>query len=235
MSFLNENPKMTSYVSFALMILVWWSMTRSLAVAVGMIVMLLIHELGHYYAAKYERVPVSPPVFTPFGAFIMTPGHRDARQEAFIALAGPVAGSAAALVAFVLGMLTHNTLMIQIAHWGFLINLFNLIPLSPLDGGRISMAIDRRMWVLGVPLMAIAFFQFGASMFNLLFFGLIGMQAWQDVKQREEQARYDARYFNVGQQVRIKYGAAYLGLAAFLAWAFFMPMGLFQLLQGLGL
>lgn len=230
MNFMNQDPKMTSYVSFALMILVWWSMTRSLAIAAGMIIMLLIHELGHYYAAKHEGVPVTPPVFTPFGAFIMTPGHRDAQQEAFIAIAGPVAGTAAALIAFVLGVITSNSLLIQIAHWGFLINLFNLIPLSPLDGGRISMAIDRRLWMVGAPLMVYAFLQMGPpSMFNLLFFGFIGWQAWQDVKQREEQARYDARYFNVGQQVRLTYAASYIGLAAFLSWAFFMPSGLFQL------
>ncbi len=235
MPFLNSNPKMTSYVTFALMIAVWWSMTGSIAVAVGMITMLLIHELGHYYAAKREGVPVSPPVFTPFGAFIMTPGHADARQEAYIALAGPVAGSAAALVCFVLGVVTRNALFIQIAHWAFLINLFNLIPLSPLDGGRISMAIDRRMWMVGAPLMIFAFLQFGVNMFNMLFFGLIAMQAYQDVQQRDQQARYNPRYFAVRQEVRISYIAGYLGLAAFLAWTFFQPAGLLHFLIALGL
>ena len=235
MPFLTNDPKMTSYLSFAFTVLVWWLSTGSLVFALGMIVMLLIHEMGHYYAAIFKGVPVSPPVFTPFGAFILTPPNANAKEEAFVALAGPVAGSVAALIAYLAGVVTNNMMLLQIAHWGFLINLFNLIPLSPLDGGRISMVIERRLWIVGAPLLVLAFFQFGMNMYNMFFFALIGMQAYQDVIQREQQARFNPRYFAVGATTRLQYGAAYGGLALFLIWTYLYPSALYQLLRGFGL
>lgn len=235
MNFMNDNQQATSVITFVLMILVWWNTTGSIYLAGGMIILLLIHELGHYYAAKTEGIPVMPPVFTPFGAFILTPGHANARQEAFVAIAGPLAGTAAALITLVAGLVMRNSLLIQLAHWGFLLNLFNMIPISPLDGGRISMAIERRLWIIGAPLLVLAFFQFGVNGYNLLFFAFIAMQCYQDYQQREEQAYYDPRYFNVGSPTRIRYAIAYLSLAAFLAWVYFVPGDLLRLLIGFGL
>jgi len=235
MDFLNNNEKKTTIVSFLLTSLVWYLMTGSLFVALGMLALLSVHEMGHYYAAVRKGVPVTLPVFTPLGAFIMTPGNRDAAEEAYVAFAGPLIGTLGALVAFALGVLFHSQLLLGIGHWGFLINLFNLIPLSPLDGGRISMAINRRLFFVGLPLLFLAFMQFGLNPINVVFFALIAMQGWKDYQQREEQLIYSPGYFDVGAAVRTKYTVAYVGLALFLSWVYFMPAGLLTLLVHFGL
>jgi Zn-dependent protease len=220
-----------SFGSFGLMVLVWWMMTGSLAVSVGMLVLILIHEMGHYYAAKRLGVAVTPPIFTPIGAVILTPPTANAQQEAYIAFAGPLVGTIGCVIALFLGLAMNVSVLVLVAHWGLILNLFNMIPLSPLDGGRISMAINRRMWIIGVPLMLYAMMSFGTGGMNLMLFIFIGMQAWQDIQYREQVARSYPAYFAVGEQVRFQYAAAFMALALFLSWAYFVPLGLIGLLR----
>ncbi|MBP1993504.1 site-2 protease family protein [Paenibacillus eucommiae] len=120
--------------------------------AIGLVVMILIHEMGHVAAAKYKKLPVSAPVFIPFlGALItMKRNPRDSVTEAFIAFGGPLIGTLGAVAAFYLGLSIDSRLMISIAYIGFLLNLINLLPIHPLDGGRISTAVTRWLWLLGL-------------------------------------------------------------------------------------
>lgn len=120
--------------------------------AVGLVVMILVHELGHVIAAKHRGLPVSAPLFIPFvGALITMKKHpRDAVTEAYVAMGGPVLGTIGALIAFVLGLIWQNNLFIIVANVGFFINLLNLLPIHPLDGGRISTAVTRWLWLVGL-------------------------------------------------------------------------------------
>ncbi len=120
--------------------------------AVGLVVMILIHEVGHVIAAKQKGLPVSAPVFIPFlGALIaMKRNPRDAVTEAYIAFGGPLLGTAGALAAFALGVFLENQLLLVIANVGFFLNLINLLPIHPLDGGRISTAVTRWLWLVGL-------------------------------------------------------------------------------------
>ena len=108
-----------------------------LAFAVGLVAMLLIHEIGHVWAARQKGIPVSVPLFIPFvGALVwMKKRPRDARTEAYIALAGPVAGTLGALVVYGAGIWFQHPLLLVIAKIGFFLNLINLLPMPPLDGG----------------------------------------------------------------------------------------------------
>jgi len=124
--------------------------------AVGFVLLILIHELGHVIAAKQKGLPVSAPLFIPFvGAMINMKRHpRDAVTEAYIAFGGPVLGTIGALLVFGLGIYLDGSkvgkLMYALALSGFMINLFNLLPIHPLDGGRIATAVSRWLWVVGL-------------------------------------------------------------------------------------
>jgi len=129
--------------------------------AVGLVLLILVHEIGHVVFSKWQGIPMSLPVFLgPFGAFTrMHAPPRDARQEAIIAIGGPVFGTAASLACFALALVTPSTndfhfLLLALAYFGCFMNLFNLIPMSPLDGGRVATAISKWMNVVGVAIMA---------------------------------------------------------------------------------
>lgn len=120
--------------------------------AVGAAFLLLVHELGHVAAARKKGLPVSAVVFIPFiGAMITMKRHpRDAETEALIAISGPLAGTLASAAAYAVGIAGVHPLWIAIANVGFLFNLLNLLPIKPLDGGRIAVAVTRWLWLAGL-------------------------------------------------------------------------------------
>lgn len=150
----------------------WWF-------ALGLVAMIFIHEMGHIWAAKRKNIPVTAPAFIPFlGALItMKKMPQDAVTEAYIAYGGPLLGTIGAVVSYGLGILTGMEVFIAIALVGFFINLFNLIPISPLDGGRIVVAVSRWIWVLGVAL-ALVLIVLTKSFLLLLIFGLFLFEMW---------------------------------------------------------
>src|ERR671937_942399 len=134
------------FVSFGAYLLLgpWWF-------ALGLVVLLFVHEMGHVLEAKRQGLPVSVPVFIPFmGALItMKEMPHDAWREARLAIAGPIVGSLGALVLFILGFAYDSRPLKALAFLGFLINLFNLLPVIPLDGGRITAALHPALWFAG--------------------------------------------------------------------------------------
>jgi Zn-dependent protease len=128
--------------------------------AVGFVLLILVHELGHGFAMKRCGVQAGWPVFIPFfGAMIAMKGlPQDRAHEAEIAYGGPLAGTAAALLVAGLGLATENRLLLALAYTGFFLNLFNLTPISPLDGGRVAQAFSKRAWIVGAVLLALLFF-----------------------------------------------------------------------------
>jgi len=117
----------------------------------GFVVLLLLHELGHVIQLRREGIRASAPIFIPFlGAVIGSRSLGDnAFAEAKVGLAGPVLGSIAAAACIPIYHATGNDLWRALAYTGFLINLFNLIPVVPLDGGRAMAAMSPWMWVAG--------------------------------------------------------------------------------------
>jgi Zn-dependent protease len=116
------------------------------AFGVGFVVLIFIHEMGHALAIKQAGLEAGYPVFIPFmGAFITLKGQpRSPREEATIALAGPVAGAAASVACAGVYLSTHEHLFLALAYVGFLLNLFNMTPIPPLDGGRAAAVFSRR-------------------------------------------------------------------------------------------
>lgn len=105
--------------------------------AIGIVVLILLHELGHYLEAKREGLKPRLPVFVPFlGAYVQyTRGNP--WQTVRVAIAGPIVGGLAALALYVAGRSRGSDLLLALAYFGFFLNLFNLIPLGIFDGGAV--------------------------------------------------------------------------------------------------
>ena len=118
---------------------------------VGFVVITLIHEIGHAIVIRAKGLRAGFLVFIPFigGAVTLKDQPRSAYDDAQIGLAGPMAGTAASLVCLQIYKWTGHPLYLLIASVGFILNLLNLLPLGPLDGGRISAAVTKWMWLFG--------------------------------------------------------------------------------------
>src|SRR4051812_41018685 len=128
--------------------------------AVGFVGLILVHEMGHYIAARQRGLDVGAPTFIPFvGAWIeLKDQPHNVETEAYVGIAGPIAGTVGALVCYYLGRNYDSQLLLALSYAGFFINLFNLIPMSPFDGGRITAVLSPRTWFFGVPILVALFF-----------------------------------------------------------------------------
>ena len=160
--FITGGSMLISIVAYSF-IFGWWY-------AIGFVLLIFIHEMGHYMAARQRGVNVGVPTFIPFiGAWIALKEQPvDVENEAYIGFAGPFVGTFAALIVYYLSRVYDSNLLLALAYSGFFINLFNLIPISPLDGGRISAVLTPRIWFLGVPLLIGFFFFFPSPMLIVL-------------------------------------------------------------------
>ncbi|KQX20143.1 peptidase M50 [Sphingomonas sp. Root50] len=186
--------------------------------AAGFVGLLLLHEMGHFIAARQRSLPVSMPTFIPFvGAWIELKGQpMDAETEAYVAAAGPLLGTVGAILVYFWGRETQDGLLLAIAYGGFFLNFFNLIPLSPLDGGRITAIISPRIWFLGVPLMVgLMLYRPSPLLFIIAIAAIPALkQAWTHDPETEE----NRCYYATSVATRVEYGLIYLSLVAFLAY-----------------
>jgi len=203
----------TMLVSVAAYALFWgWSF------AVGFVLLLLVHELGHVVALRREGIKASAPMFIPFlGAVVAAKSlGRNALAEARVGLAGPVLGSLGALAAALIGVATGNPFWYALAFTGFFLNLFNLLPVVPLDGGRAMAAMAPWMWFAGFAgLVAVAFIWPNPIMILILVIG--GLETWRRWKQRKSGDPEQESYYKVSATHRALVAAVYIGLIAALA------------------
>ena len=195
--------------------------------AVGFVGRIFVHEMGHYLAAKQKGLDVGVPVFIPFvGAWIaLKEMPHDAEMEAYIGLGGPLIGSIGALACYFAAREWNSMLLLAISYSGFFLNLFNLIPVPPLDGGRITAVLSPRLWLLGLPILVAVFFYHPNPMLILIAVLAIP-QVWRYFKNKEENPEEQA-YYDVPLETKLMYGTYYLALLIFLA---MMVDGVHQLL-----
>ncbi|WP_077038377.1 site-2 protease family protein [Pelomonas sp. KK5] len=185
--------------------------------AAGFIALLFVHEMGHYIAARHKGLPVGLPTFIPFvGAWIeLKQMPHDAQTEAFVGLGGPLLGTVGATCCYLLARSWDADWLLAVAYAGFFLNLFNLIPLSPFDGGRITAVLSPRIWLLGVPILVGLFF-WRPSPILILFAILAYPQVMKALRFRKDSVEAQT-YYAVPAAVKWEYGSYYLVLAAFLA------------------
>ena len=130
--------------------------------ALGLIAMLFIHEMGHVAAMRMRGYEASAPVFIPFiGAFIAAPRIKCRDDEAFIGLGGPALGGLAAILVFLVWYFTDDKtsgsamVLFMVSYIGTFLNVFNLVPMRPLDGGRVTQAIGSWFKYVGAIVLAL--------------------------------------------------------------------------------
>jgi Zn-dependent protease len=201
----------TMLVSVAAYALLWgWQF------GVGLVLLLLVHEMGHVLEARRQGLPTSAPMFIPFlGAFItMKQMPENAWREAQVALAGPIIGSLGAAAAWGLGEAIDSEFLVALAFVGFLLNLFNLLPIVPLDGGRAVAALHPAIWLVGLAgLAALVFVAPNPILLIILVLG--GLELWQRWRTRTDPEL--ASYYAVSTWQRVAVGVVYIGLAVALA------------------
>jgi Zn-dependent protease len=200
-------------VSVAAYSLIWgWKF------AAGFVALLFIHEMGHFVQMRREGVKPSFMLFIPFlGAAV---GARSlggsALAEARIGLAGPIVGSLATAALLPVAWATGDEFWRALAFTGFLLNLFNLLPIVPLDGGRAMAAMAPWMWFVG----------FGASVMLMLLWPnpililivlLGGLELYRRWKTRRGGMDGNPAYYAVKPAHRLAVGVVYVGLIVALA------------------
>ena len=184
--------------------------------AAGFIALLFLHEMGHYVAARQRGLAVGAPTFIPFvGAWIeLKESPPDVETEAYVAFAGPLVGTLGACACYFWGREGQDGTLLAIAYAGFFLNFFNLMPLSPLDGGRITAILSPRIWFLGVPLLVAAFIYMPSPL--LILIGIASISSLQKAWKYDPDDPENLRYYGVRTEKRLEYGAMYLGLVAYL-------------------
>ena len=186
--------------------------------AVGFVLLLLVHEMGHVIELRRQGIPASAPLFIPFlGAVVgMKQMPKDAWNEAKVALAGPILGSIGAAGVWIAGEALDSELLIALAFVGFFLNLFNLLPIVPLDGGRAVAAIHPAFWAVGMAaLLGLVFVAPNPILIIILLLG--ALELWRRWKERKDPGA--AEYYKVKPWQRVATGVMYVGLAALLALA----------------
>ena len=184
--------------------------------AAGFVALIFVHEMGHYIAARQRGLDVGAPTFIPFvGAWIeLKQLPHDAETEAYVGIAGPLVGTVGALACYFVARDTHTDWLLAVSYSGFFLNLFNLIPLSPMDGGRVTQVISPWLWLAGVPIL-LAMMIWSPSPMLILIAILAGMQLWTAWAHRHEPATQAYRLASM--ETRIGYAACYIALVGFLA------------------
>ena len=205
--------KYVGLVLSMLVSIVAYSLFFGWSFAVGIVLLILVHEMGHVVELRRQGVPASAPLFIPFlGAFVNMRGSpRSAYQEALSGLAGPLVGTAASVVIAFWANATGSKFLMALAFFGFFVNLFNLLPVLPLDGGRAAAALHPALWLLGlVALLAFEFIYPSPVIPIVLILG--GIELWRRWRYRNSPA---SRAYNaLLPQQRFAIGAFYVALVA---------------------
>lgn len=187
----------------------WWF-------GLGFVLLLFVHEMGHAIQLRREGVKAGWPIFIPLlGAYIgMKEMPKDAGAEARVGLAGPILGSIGCLIPLALYAVTGSDIFRALAFIGFFLNLFNLVPILPLDGGRAMAAVSPAFWGVGFALMVVAAILFPSPIILIIVL-LGGLETWRRYKTRKSPEMQE--YLKVSRGTRIGVGAVYIGLALALA------------------
>lgn len=209
--------KLKAFVLFGSMAVSIWAYATlwGWQFGVGFVALIFVHEMGHVVALRRRGVKSGLPVFLPFlGAFVsMKEMPRSAYVEAETALAGPVVGTVGAFGALVVHHYTGSDFWRALAFIGFLLNLFNLLPALPLDGGRVAGALHPAVWLAGLAaLLVLEIYRPSPVLLIILVLGAFELhRRWRSRDSPASQV-----YFALQRGQRARIGIAYLGLVVIL-------------------
>ena len=186
--------------------------------AAGFVLLIFVHEMGHVVQLRREGIKATAPMFIPFmGAVISARSlGENALAEARVGLAGPILGTIGAAACLAIGEATNSDLLRALAYVGFFLNLFNLLPVVPLDGGRAMAAMSPWMWFLGFGVL-VALLLVAYNPILLIIVAFAGMETYRRWKLRKTGSLQQAAYYRVAPRHRLIVAAVYIGLIALLA------------------
>jgi Zn-dependent protease len=185
--------------------------------AFGIVILLLVHELGHVIELRRQGIPASAPMFIPFlGAVVASRSlGKNAYIEARVGLAGPILGTIGSAVCILVWAVTGHDFWRALGYFGFFLNLFNLLPVVPLDGGRAMAAMSPWMWFLGFfGIVVLAFVFPNPIIFLIALFA--GYETYRRWEHRRKGGPETEAFYRVTPRKRLLIGAIYLGLVALL-------------------
>jgi Zn-dependent protease len=178
------------------------------------VLLIFVHECGHLLAAKRLGLKVGAPVFIPFmGAFIaLKEAPRNAWIEAQVGIGGPMLGTIGAGACELIHVATGNQMFGALAYTGFFLNLFNLMPVGFLDGGRIVTALSPWMWVIGFAILLVMTIMHPNFLLILILIASLP-RLFSLFRSKSDEER---RYFEITPEQRWMMAAMYFGLIALL-------------------
>eukprot|EP00939_MAST-03C_sp_MAST-3C-sp1_P004586 g4586.t1 len=186
--------------------------------AVGMVGLIAVHECGHALVMRSYGVPFSPMVFIPFmgAAVAMKDNPRDVYEEAVIAFGGPVLGTVGAVGVGLAGHATGSQFLIGLCDFGLMINLFNMLPIGSMDGGRIANAISKYSLIAGLGIGGGVIYSGAIS--NPIFYLIVAASAFETYQRffGSKAGSLPPSYYKISGGQRVALGASYVGLIAFL-------------------
>jgi Zn-dependent protease len=185
-----------------------YTMAFELNFAIGFVVLLFCHEIGHVLASRVVGIKASNPLFVPFvGAVInLSRAPVNAKMEANVAIGGPAMGTMSALVCLLFYYWSDSYIMLLLAYTGCLLNLFNLIPCAPLDGAKIAGAISPALWWLGSAALGVmSFYTYNPFIVLIFLFSLLSI--W-----RRDKKNSNSAYYQLTNNQRIKVALWYFGI-----------------------
>ena len=194
-------------------------------IARGFVVLMLVHEMGHVLAMRYYGLSASPPIFIPFlGALInLRQSPPNALVESVVGIGGPLLGAIGAIACYLIALATRGHLQTGSDFWwviqfALFLNLFNLLPVPPLDGGRVTAAISPWLWLPGLAGLDVMIYyqaQRGGAC-ALVIPVLILLYALPRVRLTLRARGMNLPYYRVSRKASWTMGAIYVGLSVVL-------------------
>jgi Zn-dependent protease len=183
--------------------------------AAGFVALLFVHEMGHVIQLRREGIKASAPMFIPFlGAVIGARSLGDnALAEARVGLAGPILGSIGSAACILIWHATGSDIWRALAFTGFFLNLFNLLPVVPLDGGRAMAAMAPAMWFVGFAALIPLVFIFPNPIILLIVL-IGGLETYKRWRLRRSGSPEQRAYYRVRPRDRALVAVVYLSLIA---------------------
>lgn len=213
---------------------------HNLTIAVGFVVLMLIHEMGHVFATWYYRLSASPPIFIPFvGALInLRESPPNALVESVIGMGGPLLGTVGAVACYLLALTQPGHLQFEllvVAQLAFMLNLFNLLPVPPLDGGRITAAVSPWLWLLGLAGLGLLVFHEirGGTAYGIIILVVLLFYALPRIRMTLRARGMKIPYYHVSRAASWAMGSLYVTLGLFLVFMFRHLGGLLLLETGI--
>lgn len=195
-----------SFIVSSLMIVIL-SFAISIYFAIGYLLCLVVHELGHIIIAKKLNKKIYFGGITPLGAYVEIEDRNDCKESFLIGIGGPLAGLFLALIYLLIFYFTKTQDVFLLAKISTILSLFNLIPLQPLDGGMVAEALSPKLCYFGFPILIYLFVNNDRLKSRVIIIMIMIVGFFMTLEY--ERKRKKRKYYNIDKKTKLKYTVLY--------------------------